>query len=153
MRKKYNKFGAKKTRVQAKSVEWMGIKFESITERNEYMTLYAEQERGNIINLHKVTEPVVLAEIGHVLKNGKKSKQQDIKFKYDFSFYAINLKYRGVHLKDTNVNLEVKSKQTEKETAYKIRRRMFLKQMGKDEVFLEAISDWGNFTTVLWEKI
>ena len=136
--------------VNYKKVEWNGIKFASITEKNEYIKFDLLQKAGKIINLRK-GETVILVKMGKFIKNGKVSKQEDLKYTPDCEFYAIDLDFHGCKIKGKNVIVEVKSPITAKKVDYRMRRRMFLNTLKKDEVFLEVIVDKKSFKTVLWE--
>lgn len=144
----------KRNKYNARKVKYKGIEFDSKLELDIYIMLENAEETEKILNLYKNNKSVILAKMGYFLKNGKKSKVTDIKYKYDFSFYARNLTLFGHDLKNINVNVEIKSTQTAKARDYSLRRRLYLNTLEKDEVFLEIVYDKKKgYKTTLWSLI
>ena len=147
MRKKYNKFGAKK-------IEWRGLKFDSKVELETYILLLSYQDKNKIVELQKIDKGCVLEDLGYYNVNSKKKKIRDVTYKPDLKFYAIDAEIFGYKFKHKNVIVEVKGEATAKLTDYKIRRRLFIKKyLDEHTIFLEVILSRGGKKIVLWEKI
>ena len=104
------------TKYHNKKVEFHGIKFQSIKERNWYLVLKSAQEKGFIKEL-ELQKKFELQE-GFIDNNGK--KQRPIYYIADFFYFDTKL--------DCYVAEDVKSKATQKDKVYRIKSKMFMYQ-------------------------
>ena len=99
-----------------KKVEFHGIKFDSIKERNWYMVLENYVRNGRIKEL-ELQKKFELQE-GFTDNNGK--KQRPIYYIADFFYFDTKL--------DCYVAEDVKSKATQKDKVYRLKSKMFMYQ-------------------------
>lgn len=99
-----------------KKVEYDGIKFDSIKERNWYLVLKSAQEKGFIKEL-ELQKKFELQE-GFTDNNGK--KQRPIYYISDFFYFDNKL--------DCYVAEDVKSKATREDKVYRLKKKLFMYQ-------------------------
>lgn len=91
------------------------------------------------LDKNKKGDYVVIQEGFEITKNGKNSKQRDMRYTPDFYFYNINSNFFPYLSDGKHVYLELKSEATVKEPAYNMRKKMFLKMLDVNSAFIEVI--------------
>lgn len=71
-----------KTKYHSRKCEWMGIRFDSIKERNRWIVLHEEEKAGRISNLRR---QVVFVLLPHQYQNGR-LVEREVKYIADFVY-------------------------------------------------------------------
>jgi hypothetical protein len=131
--------------------------FDSLAEKTFYFRILSNLEKtGKIRDLKRLDNKkdyFILVDNFKINKNNKISKQSNIKYTPDFYFYNINSNFFPYLPDGKKVYCEFKSKITEKKTDYRIRRKMFVKTLDANTIFLEVISTNKRLEYVVWGKL
>ena len=140
---KIKKYYVGKSKYGNHKVTVGGVRYDSKKEAQRHYELKLLEKIGEIQDL-ETQIPFMLLDGIYVIKNGKKSKQQAVKYVADFIYRE----------KGKKIVEDLKSVATEEDKNYRLKRKMLLASDNEFDVFREVINDnWGNIEVVEYKRI
>ena len=145
----------RKKKYNNNSYTYKNMKFDSGFELENYLILEDTQRRGKIFKLSRTSEISAIIIKGFKIKiNDEVKKIRDAVYSCDMTFRTLKqISIWDIRIPaDKFVFVEIKSKIT-KTASYGLRKKLFIKSLKNDELFIEVTKDGKKITADVYEAI